>query len=343
MSSEKKDPSTPDTDVKSNVDRRTFVAAGAAGLAGSLVAGLGAPLAVARTSASGKQAGGAGTTTMAHGQSAAGIIPDAEPTTFTEVLAKINASDAFFEALAQQPDKTPIINLNFISCRPRGNMTQYEAYGAVAGKEINGVGGSIAGYAVGITDADPDYRLSDKWDVVDLPVYPRRASYLQLQQSSAYQLAIQDRVGGTYERLLYVLSDDTENTPFFDGTTSIAALHKSKKALPVKNAYPAKDCEVWLYELLSFKKANGRDAFHRYAKAFQPIVEKAGGKVWMSVRAEMPIVSEKFWDHFLITQYPTLQAFENMFQSDAWQEANHDRLQAIDETLTVAAQPVNMS
>ena len=343
MSSEKKDMTTEDTDAKSNVDRRTFVAAGAAGLAGSLVAGLGAPLAVAGTSAPGKQTGGAGTMTMAHGQSAAGIIPDAEPTTFAEVLAKINASDEFFEALAQKPDKTPIINLNFISCRPRGNMTQYEAYGAVAGKEINGVGGSIAGYAVGITDADPDYRLSDTWDVVDLPVYPRRASYMQLQQSSAYQLAIQDRVGGTYERLLYVLSDDTENKPFFDGTTSIAELHKSKGALPVKNAYPAKDCEVWLYELLRFKKASGRDAFHSYANAFQPIVEKAGGKVWMSVRAEMPIVSEKFWDHFLITQYPTFQAFENMFQSDVWQEANRDRLEAVDEALTVAAQPVNLS
>lgn len=64
-------------------------------------------------------------TTMTHEQSAAGIIPDAEPKTFAEVLAKINASDAFFEALANQPDETPILNLNFICCRPRGNATQY--------------------------------------------------------------------------------------------------------------------------------------------------------------------------------------------------------------------------
>ncbi|MGB5296451.1 MAG: DUF1330 domain-containing protein [Thermoanaerobaculia bacterium] len=282
-------------------------------------------------------------TNKAHEQSAAGIIPDADPKTFAEVLAKINASDAFLEALTQQPDETPIINLNFICCRPRGNATQYEAYGSVAGKEINGVGGSIAGYAVGITDADPDYHLSDKWDVVDLPVYPRRTSYLELQQSPAYQLAIQDRVGGTYERLLYVLSDDTDSKPFFDGTTSIAELHKTKKALPVKTAYPAKDCEVWVYELLRFKQPGGRDAFHRYAKAFQPILAKAGGKVWMSVRAEMPIVCEKFWDHFTVTQFPSLQALEDMFQSDAWQEVNADRLQAVDEMLAVAAKPVDLS
>jgi hypothetical protein len=37
--------------------------------------------------------------------------------------------------------------LNYISCRPRGNAKVYEAYGAVAGKEIAGVGGSIAQYA----------------------------------------------------------------------------------------------------------------------------------------------------------------------------------------------------
>lgn len=275
-------------------------------------------------------------------QSAAGIISDAAPTTFAEVLTKINASDAFFDALAEQPDHTAVINLNFISCRPRGNATQYEAYGAAAGKEITGVGGSIAAYAVGITDADPDYQLSDKWDVVDLPVYPRRNSYLQLQQSSTYQLAVQDRVGGTYERLLYVLSDDTENKPFFDGTTSIAELHESRKALPVKNAYPAKGCEVWVYELLRFKQPDGRDAFHRYARALQPILAKIGGKVWMSVRAEMPIVSEQFWDHFTVTQFPSLQSIEDMFQSDAWQEANRDRLKAVDQMLAVAAKPVDL-
>jgi uncharacterized protein (DUF1330 family) len=173
-------------------------------------------------------------------------------------------------------------------------------------------------------------------------VYPRRTSYLQLQQSPAYQLAIQDRVGGTFERLLYVLSDDTDNKPFFDGTTSIAELHKTKKALPVKKAYPAKDCDVWVYELLRFKQPSGRDAFHRYAKALKPILDQAGGKVWMSVRAEMPIVCEKFWDHFIVTQYPSLEAYEGMFQSDAWQEANRDRIEAVDEMLAVAAKPVNL-
>ena len=136
---------------------------------------------------------------------------------------------------------------------------------------------------------------------------------------------------------------DTDNKPFFEGTTSIAELHETKKALPVKTAYPAKDCDVWVYELLRFKQPDGRDAFHRYAKALQPILTKVGGKVWMSVRAEMPIVCEKFWDHFTVTQFPSMQAFEDMFQGDAWQEANADRLKAVEEMLAVAAKPVDLS
>jgi uncharacterized protein (DUF1330 family) len=273
--------------------------------------------------------------TDSHDQPSAGIIPDAPATTFAEHVTKINASEAFFEALAKQPDHTPIINLNFISCRPRGDATQYEAYGAVAGREITNVGGSIAHYAVGITDADPAYHLSDKWDVVDLPVYPRRTSYLQLQQSPAYQLAIPDRVGGTVERLLYVLSDDTEHKPFFPDTTSIAELHETKKPLPVTDG-------VSLSELIRFKQPGGRDAFHRYADALQPILAKAGGKVWMSVRAEMPIVSEQFWDHFTLTQFPSLEAFTDMFQSAEWQEASASRLQAVDRMLIVGAKPVKL-
>ena len=266
-------------------------------------------------------------------QSDAGIIPAGPATNFAEHVGRINACDAFFEALAQQPDEGPIINLNFICCRPRGNSKTYEAYGAVAGPEIDAVGGSIAHYANGITDMDAAYQMSDKWDVVDLPVYPRRHSYLQLQKSQAYQLAIPDRVGGTFERLLYVLSDDT---PFFDGTASIAELHETKKALP------SEDGELWVSELLRFKSDGGEEAFRAYATAFQPILESIGGKALLSVRAEMPIVCEQFWDHFTLVQYPSLDAFETMFQSDDWQTVNASRLDAVDRALAVAGRPVQL-
>ena len=263
-------------------------------------------------------------------QSSAGIISGAPATTFKEHVAKINASEAFFEALAKQPDNGPIINLNFICCRPRGNRKTYEAYGGVAGKEIDNVGGSIAQYAIGVTNIDAAYQMSNKWDIVDLPVYPRRQSYLQLQKSQAYQLAIPDRVAGTYERLLYVLSDDK---PFFPGTTSIAQLHKTKRPLP------SKDGQVAVSELIRFKPG-GAAHFQRYAEALQKLLEKVGGKAMLSVRAEMPIVSEKFWDHFLLVQYPSMAALKGMFQSDEWQTINAERLKAVERTIAVASKPV---
>lgn len=268
-------------------------------------------------------------------QPTAGLVSSATPATFVERVAKINASPAFFEALAKQPDDGPIINLNFISCRPRGDATTYEKYGGVAGGEINHVGGSIAQYAVSVTNMDAAYQFSEKWDVVDLPVYPRRHSYLQLQQSQAYQDAIPDRVGGTFERLLYVLSD---TKPLLEGTkTSIAELHKTKKPLPVK------DGEVSVAELIRFKQPDGAAAFRRYAKDFAGVLASVGGTPWLSVRAEMPIVSEELWDHFTLVTYPSMDALTGMFQSDAWQEANANRLDAIESTISVVSKPVDLS
>jgi len=262
-------------------------------------------------------------------QPAAGIIKSEPATTFVEHVAKINASPAFFDALAKQPDNGPIINLNFLCCRPRGNADRYNLYGAVAGREIVAVGGSFAHHAEAITKIDAAFPLSTKWDVVALPVYPRRHSYLQLQQSKDYQLAIPDRVAGTFERLLYVLSD---GEPLFENTTSIAEMHKTKKGLPVK------DGEIWVSELLRFKQG-GHDEFRRYAEGFQRMLEKVGGKVHMSVRAEMPIVCEQFWDHFTLVQYPSLKALTEIFQGDTWQTLNAHRLKALERSLAVAANP----
>jgi len=268
------------------------------------------------------------------GQSTAGLIPPGAATTFKEHVAKINASDAFLEALAKQPDNSPIINLNYICCRPRGNAKVYEAYGAVAGKEINAVGGSIGQYAIGITDADAIYGFSEKWDIVDLPVYPRRQSYLQLQKSRAYQGAIPDRVAGTFERLLYVLSDDE---PLLQGTkTSIAQLHETKKPIPYSEG------QIAISELIGFKGSGGREAFQRYAEDFAGILDKHGGTAWLSVRAEMPIVCEKLWDHWTLITLPSMDAVKAMFQSDEWQRANANRMQAVERALTVASKPVKI-
>ena len=43
-----------------------------------------------------------------------GIVSKDEPKTFLEGVAKINATPAFFKALAAQPDVGPVINLNLL-------------------------------------------------------------------------------------------------------------------------------------------------------------------------------------------------------------------------------------
>jgi hypothetical protein len=72
-----------------------------------------------------------------------GIVSKQEPKTFVEMVGKINATPAFFDALSKQPDTGPTINLNLLRYRPRGDSTRYDLYGAVAGKQIVGVGGDI--------------------------------------------------------------------------------------------------------------------------------------------------------------------------------------------------------
>jgi uncharacterized protein (DUF1330 family) len=56
----------------------------------------------------------------------------------------------------------------------------------------------------------------------------------------------------------------------------------------------------------------------------------------------MPIVCEGFWDHFTLTHYPSLDAVQDMFKSDAWQEANSNRRATVDQELAVVANPVKL-
>ena len=259
-----------------------------------------------------------------------GIAASTPVTTFTEHVGQINATQAFFDNLAQQPDDGPIINLNFLRYRPRQDATVYNKYGVVAGREIGNVGGSMAHHAEVLQGIDPDFGFSADWDGVALPVYPRRASYNQLQRSVDYQGGIPDRVAGTFARLLYVLSDDE---PLFDVTSSIAAMHESKKQIS------ATSDNLVVSELLKFKGDDGVDDYRRYADAIGPLITEAGGAPILSVRAELPIVSQQYWDHFTLIRYPSLDAYGSLSMSDAWQEANGFRMKALERHLAVPGSP----
>ncbi|MGL1889665.1 MAG: DUF1330 domain-containing protein [Reichenbachiella sp.] len=262
-----------------------------------------------------------------------GIISKEEPKTFVEIVNKINATPAFLEALLKQPDNGPTINLNLLKYRPRGNRARYDLYGAVAGGEIVGVGGDIVYHGEGITDMPAIFQMSDEWDGVAYAMYPRRAAYAQLQQDVDYQLAIPDRVAGTYERMLYLLSD---GDAIYNASSSISEFHKNNTRVVFEEG------NVVVSEFLRFKKDGGRASYEKFAKDFQPMLKEIGGEVVLSCLAEMPIVSEEYWDHFVSFRFPSMKAMKDLYQSGKFNEINANRLAGIEATLAVVSEPQKM-
>ena len=92
-------------------------------------------------------------------------------------------------------------------------------------------------------------------------------------------------------------------------------------------------------EFLRFKKPDGRASYEQFATAFQPMLEAAGGEVTLSVRAEMPIVSEEYWDHFVSFTFPSKEAVTHLYQSGEFNEINAMRIAGLDATLAVLSTP----
>lgn len=135
---------------------------------------------------------------------------------------------------------------------------------------------------------------------------------------------------GTYERLLYVLSD---GDAIFNASYSIEKLHKDGIRIDFKGG------DIFVCELLRFRKPDGRNAYLKFAEVFSNIVTEIGGEVILSVRAEMPVVSEEYWDHFVTFRYPSMEALKNMIKSDRFHEANVNRIKGLEATIAVLFEP----
>ena len=185
-------------------------------------------------------------------------------------------------------------------------------------------------HAEGIVDMNKVFQMSDEWDGIAYAMYPRRTAYLQLQQDIDYQMAIPDRVAGNYERMLYVLSD---GEAIYNATGSIANFHETNTRIAVE------DGNVVVSEFLRFKEPNGLAEYKKFAAEFESMLKKIGGEVVLSVRAEMPIVSEEYWDHFVSFRFPSLKAMKDLYQSGEFEEINIHRLNGLDDTLAVVSKP----
>lgn len=260
------------------------------------------------------------------------LIPKGPAKTFKEHLVKTQVSDASLKALESSNDKRPFIMLNLVRFRPDRDPALYMKYGAVAGAGVNDQGSYTPYYASAIRDQSPSYGFDNSWDEMTMPVYSRLASYGLVQTNPAYQAALPDRVAGTYERLLYVLQDGEQ---IFKSTLTIQGLHDNRKGIPHEKT------DVLIGEFVEFKENDGRKTYSEYAKAVQPLIEDAGGEVMLSVEANMPVVSEELWDHFILIKFPSMEAFEKMFKSDDFIEAGRLRREAIKSSIIVPTTQAN--
>jgi uncharacterized protein (DUF1330 family) len=258
---------------------------------------------------------------------APGISPTGEPTDFEGCLARVNPSVASLAQLAEQADDTPVIMLNLLRFRPRGDSTIYSLYGKEAAPEVKKVGSFIGYYGAVVTDLDPALSFDASWDAVVMPVYHRRASYLALQRSSIYQLAIPYRSAGTSRRTLYVLSDgDT----IFKDTHSIAEMDASRKPLPTTAG------DIYVIDVVRFAGEQGREQFRHWANTVQPLLQDAGATPLLSLQPEVPVLSEEHWDHCILTHFPSLDAVTTLYSSTAWQLSLGARRDALENSVTVA-------
>ena len=254
------------------------------------------------------------------------LIPKGPAKTFEQHLAKTQVSNAVLEILETVPDKEPFIMLNFMRYRPYRDPKLYMQYAMAAGDGIDVEGSYTPFYASAIHDLNPAYGFDNSWDEMTMPVYSRLASYGLAQSNPKYQSGLPDRVAGTFQRHLYVLKDGEQ---IFPATLTIQELHDSREEIPHKKS------DVLIAEFLRFKIPDGRETFIKYAKAVTPLIEKFGGEVLLSVEADMPVVSEEVWDHFLLIRFPSLEVFEKLFTSDQFIEAGRLRRAALEATIAV--------
>jgi len=260
-----------------------------------------------------------------------GLSPGGEPENFEEHLLRVNPSSASLAMLAKQPDGAPIIMLNLLRFNPRGDASIYGEYAKRAAPEIENVGSFVGYYGKTLNGFDPAFGFDDSWDGVGLVVYHRRQSFIQLQNSRNYQLAIPFRTAGASRRTLYVLRDD-EQLP--GAATTIGELDASRESLDSGSG------EVYVLDLLSFSEDGRSKAFESYFQAISPLLQQSGAVLELSVSPETPVLSEAIWDYCMLTRFPSLESVTALYGNSAWKAVQNACTKKMVSRLSVASQAV---
>ena len=217
----------------------------------------------------------------------------------TNPTSAVNPSDESIAALRARPDDGPIVMVNLLRYAEPGGRERYARYGAVAGSEIARRGGRVLYSGTSLA--------GHGWDSVALAYYPRRAAWLDMQDSPAYRAAIADRTAGLSARLLYAFTRR-------DGPLPVTP--------PLQHVQRQSDDEVFVVHLLRYHGHDGSGSSFRHGDVAARLVRDLGGKVEMSLAADQAMVSDDEWDHFVLVRHPSFDALREMSASVAGQAAN---------------------
>lgn len=212
----------------------------------------------------------------------------------------VNPSQESIAALRARQDDGPIVMVNLLKYAEPGGREHYARYGAVAGPEIAARGGRALYTGSSVAGSD--------WDGVALVYYPRRAAWLDMQDSPAYRAAIADRTAGLSARLLYAFTQGTGPMPV--------------KPPPLEDVHRRSEDEIFVVNLLRYRGDEGRASFLRYGEVASHLIHDLGGRVEMTLVADQAMVTDNVWEHFVLVRYPSFDALRSMLASEDWQAAD---------------------
>ena len=204
----------------------------------------------------------------------------------TNPTRAVNPSAESIGALRALPDDDPIIMVNLLKYREPDGRKRYAQYGAVSGPEIAARGGRVLYSGRSLLDSE--------WDSVVLVYYPRRAAWLDMQDSSAYQAAIVDRTAGLEKRLLFAFKRGVDPS--------------GAPAPPLVDVRKQSDDAVFVVSLLRYPSDEARREYFRPGQEGASLIDGAGGKLELFLTAEQALVSDDDWEHCVLVRYPAQEA-----------------------------------
>ena len=237
-----------------------------------------------------------------------------DPTT-TDLERNMNLSPepATIAALAQMPDE-PFVMLNLLEFTDDGET--YAKYGDNTAPHLDKRGAKVLYRGVPLVDTPG----AGHWDEVILVYYPSPAAFMSMVTDPEYQAGLGDRSAGLARTMVY-------------------AFRPREGGPPIDAVATQGGSEIFVVNLLRFKRDGGREEYEKYGNVVLPMVLERGGAPVIVLEAVLPVVSDETWEDFYLVRYPSLEALQGMVATETWQNANVDRQQGLDLTWAFPTRP----